>query len=102
MMCCVMKVGMFFAALFVLCFAWSWALGSAELKAVHLSMMQVSFLWFTGMNLMSFVLGLAQSFVWGVVVAGIWGLVNSSCKGDKCGGNKCEGGKCEDGKCCDK
>ena len=102
MMCCAMKVGMFFAVLFVLCFARSWAWGDAGLQALHLSLLKVTFLWFTGINAISFVLGLVQSFIYGVAVVGIWRLISSSCNGDKCGGDKCVDGKCGSGdsSCC--
>lgn len=64
--------GLFFALLFVLCFAWYWV--NPTQQATHVQQLQLAFLGFSGMNGSSFVLGLIQAYIWGYVGCGVWWL----------------------------
>lgn len=77
-------VGLFFVALFVLCFAW-FHLNPAE-RELHEQLFQLSYLGLSGMGFMTFVLGAVQSYIWGYIVVGIWKGVAllSGCCHHKC------------------
>ena len=78
---CANRVGLFFTALFVLCFAW-YFIQPVE-RELHLSLFKLSFLGFNGMNGLSFILAVVQSYIWGYIVVGLWRLVGCcSCKGE--------------------
>ena len=75
-------VGLFFVVLFVVCFAWSF-INPAQ-HELHVQLFEVSYLWFDGMNLASFVSGAIQTYIWGYVVVGAWLLSGGCHKGEKC------------------
>lgn len=66
------KIGLFFVFLLVLCFVWFF-LHPVE-QELHLSMLKLSFFWFSGMNALSMLLALAQIYIFGYVVVGLWWL----------------------------
>lgn len=85
--CCWSKAwrfGLFVVALYVIYFIWLWI--NPE-KTMHLQMMRECFLWFSGINFWSFVLGLIESFISGLIVFGLFKLIMGGC----C----CKDGKCE-------
>lgn len=76
------RVGLFFAILFIVCFAWFYIrVGSSELKQLHDSLFALSFFGWSGMNFVSFILGLMQSFVWGYIAVALWNLTGIFSKG---------------------
>lgn len=69
------RIGVFFVILFVICFAWFYVRnGGPELKELHSSLFALSFFGWSGMNIVSFLLGIAQSFIWGFVLVILWDL----------------------------
>lgn len=78
------KIGLFFVFLSVLCFVW-YFIHPVE-QELHLSMLRMSFFWFSGMNGLNMLLALVQMYIFGYVVAGLWFL--AGCCGRCCG--KCE------------
>ena len=75
-------LGIFFAFLFIICFFWYWI--HPVQQAYHQQSLELWFYGYTGVNVVSFFLGIVQSFIWGYVFVGLWNLA---------GGFKC-------GKCC--
>jgi len=72
--CCehfkVYKLGLFFVLLFTVCFLWYYLIPVE--KILHESLFKLSFLGFTGMNILSFLLGAIQSFFWAYIFYGLW------------------------------
>ena len=68
------QLGLFFIALFVICFLWFYA-RSVE-KELHVQLFRLAFLGFSGMNFLGFILGAIQSYVWGYIFVGIWRTVS--------------------------
>lgn len=69
------RIGVFFSILFVICFAWFYIRGgSAEVKQLHDNLFALSFFGWSGMNAVSFILGLIQTFVWGFGSVILWNL----------------------------
>lgn len=79
---CANRIGLFLAALFVVCFIWYY-LRPVE-QGLHLSLFKMSFFGFSGMNVRSFILGLIQSYIWGYIGVGVWWLIGG-CRKDKQG-----------------
>jgi len=75
---CSNSVGLFLASLFVVCFAW-YFVHPVE-QTMHVQMFRLSYIGFSGMNALSFVLGLIQTFIWGYVGVGLWMLVGCCLK----------------------
>ena len=91
-----LQTGLLFGGLYVLCFLWPWMRGlNAELSALHFKMWQIAFFGYTGMNVMSFIVGLVQSFIWGAVAVGVWRLMGW-CSGARASHEHSEGGHCAD------
>lgn len=63
-------LGIFFALLFLLCFAWHWM--NPVHQELHMQLLEIAFLGFTGMNALSFILGLIQSYIWGYIGLVSW------------------------------
>jgi len=82
---CATRVGLFLGALFAICFVWFYV--QPAQGDLHKSLLELSFLGWTGMNATSFILGLAQSIIWGYLFVGVWVLVGC------CSGNTCDAGK---------
>jgi len=57
---------------FVVCFVWGSVIPEA-VRPLHLQLLQMSYVGFSGMNLASFASGLVQTFVWGWIVAAVFG-----------------------------
>jgi hypothetical protein len=96
-MCCCKKSfaqrGLFWGALFaifyVLCFIWYFAIKAPALQELYLNLHRLSFVWWNGMDAVSFVSGLVQAFIWGwIVMIAIWAAhqICGCCKGkdEKC------------------
>lgn len=79
---CSMHVGLFLAVFFVICFAWFYI--QPEEKELHMALLNLSFLGWSGMNFPSFLLGAIQSFIWGYILMGVWYLVGCCHKGGSC------------------
>ena len=76
------RIGLFFAILFVVCFVWFFVRGgSPEIEQLHDNLFALSFFGWSGMNAVSFLLGLIQTFIWGYVVVALWNLSESFFKG---------------------
>ncbi|MBI5077618.1 hypothetical protein HZB94_04530 [Candidatus Falkowbacteria bacterium] len=76
------RVGLFLVALFVLCFLGYYVRPEQEL---HIKMLQMMFFGFSGMNVLSFILGAIQAFIWGYILSAIWCLTGCCCGcKDKC------------------
>jgi hypothetical protein len=80
------KKGMFFGVLFsllyLLCFFWYYAVG-ADYQKLYVDLHRMSFMWFSGMNFVSFISGLVQVYILGWIVAlaiKIAGLCCGYCK----------------------
>ena len=57
---------------FTACFLWRFTL-PPDLQAIHLHNLRVAVKGFSGFNLRSYLLGLAQAYAWGWVVAAVFG-----------------------------
>ena len=68
-------LGVFFVALFLLCFIWFFIMPTE--KELHEQLFRLTFLGFSGMNLWGFIAGAIQSYVWGYILVGIWRAVSS-------------------------
>ena len=69
------RIGVFFAILFVICFAWYYIRGgSTELLKLHENLLALSYFGWSGVNFTSFILGLIQTFIWGYVALALWNL----------------------------
>jgi len=69
------RIGLFFVILFVVCFTWFYLRGgSSELKNLHNNLFALTFFGWSGMNFLSFILGLIQSFIWGYIAVALWVL----------------------------
>jgi len=77
---CGHSLGLFLVLAFVLCFLWYFV--NPVGQELHMELFKLSFLGFTGMNVVSFLLGAIQVYIWGYVYAGLWAL--ASCGGKKC------------------
>jgi hypothetical protein len=75
------KLGLFFFILFVICFIWFW-IWPAE-RELHLALLKLSFMGYSGMNPLSFILGAVQSYIWAYIFVGIWWIISCSWKKDK-------------------
>ena len=64
------RLGLFFVALFTLCYFWGFI--NPVDPALHLSLMKLSFLGFTGLNSASFFFGAVQVYLWAWVFAFAW------------------------------
>jgi len=78
---CANHVGLFFVALFALCFLWYFV--HPYEQELHMAMFKISFFSFTGMNFLSFVLAAIQAYIWGYIVVGVWQLLGYCCKSCK-------------------
>lgn len=78
---CANRIGLFLAILFVICFVWYY-IGPAE-QGLHLQLLHLTYFWFSGMNVVSFIAGLIQTYIWGYIVVGAWWLVGC-CKISNC------------------
>jgi hypothetical protein len=68
------QLGIFFVLLFLLCFAWQWL--NPVHQELHMQLLEISFWGYTGMNALSFILGLIQSYIWGYIGVILWGIAN--------------------------
>ena len=69
------RMGIFFAILFVACFVWFYLRGGdADMKQLHDNLFALAFFGWSGMNIISFILGAIQSFIWGYLALIIWRL----------------------------
>lgn len=75
---CANRVGLFLAVLFVICFVWYY-INPAE-RELHQSLLKLTYIGFSGMNAVSFVLGALQTYVWGYIIVGIWKYVGCCLK----------------------
>ena len=72
---CGLHVGGFLALLFVVCFSWPYFRAvSPAVQTLHQTQLQLAFLGWSGMNAVSFILGLVQAFIWGFIAVGVWNL----------------------------
>lgn len=69
---CGHRLGITLALAFIICFLWFYV--NPVEQGLHLALFKVSFLGYTGMNGLSFLLGLIQSYIWGLIFAGLWFL----------------------------
>lgn len=68
------RLGIFFAIIFVICFFWHFINPvDAELR---IKLFQMALVGFSGMNLVSFILGVIQSYLWAYIGLGLWRLAN--------------------------
>jgi len=68
------RLGLFFIALFVICFIWFYLMSTE--KELHEQLFRLTFLGFSGMNFWGFILGAVQSYVWGYIFVGIWQTIS--------------------------
>lgn len=83
-----MFFGVLFALIYILCFFWYCAIKAPVLQEMYLNMFRACFLWWNGIDVMSFVSGLIQSFIAGWILVILLWLSHKIC------GCKCEE-KCE-------
>ncbi|MBI4427278.1 MAG: hypothetical protein HY569_02250 [Candidatus Magasanikbacteria bacterium] len=75
---CANRIGLFLALLFILCFTVHYFRPvDAELRV---KLFQMAFFGFSGMNFVSFVLGLIQSYIYAYIGLGLWFLVGCCLK----------------------
>ena len=73
-----LRLSVFFAILFTVCFIWFYIRGGGnELTQLHNNLLALAFFGWSGMNAISFILGIIQSFIWGYIATGLWYLANS-------------------------
>lgn len=77
-------VGLVFALVYVVCYFWGYTNNEPAVRELHLNLLKLSFLGFTGMNGLSFFLGLIQSFIWGLILAGVFYLGYKHCPCESC------------------
>lgn len=75
------RVGLFFVILFIVCFVWFYLRAGSDSEPLHNSLLALSFFGWSGMNLVSFILGLIQSFIWGYLAVALWRLSGIFFKG---------------------
>ncbi len=80
---CANHLGLFFLILFAICFAWFY-INPAE-QELHLGLLKLSFIGYTGMNLVSFIFAAVQSYIWGYVISGVF-FLGKCCHKDECCG----------------
>ncbi|OIP81287.1 hypothetical protein COW94_00275 [Candidatus Peregrinibacteria bacterium CG22_combo_CG10-13_8_21_14_all_44_10] len=68
------RLGLFFVALFLICFAWFY-MNPAE-QVLHEQLFNLTFIGFSGMSFAGVVSGTIQSYVWGYIFVGIWMTVS--------------------------
>ena len=90
-----MVLGVIGALAFVGEYLWHFILSSEELQAFHFLLLQTYVLGFSGMNFVSFILGIVQWFICGAVLGGLIAWLSASCKCRK----GSEGGCCGAGHC---
>lgn len=66
------RLGVFLVLLLIVCSVWYYVNPSG--REMHLEMFRMSYLGFSGMNMMSFILALVQTYIWGYVFVGVWWL----------------------------
>ena len=64
------RIGLFFVFLSVLCFVWHFIYPVGQ--ELHVAMLKIHFLWFSGFNAVSIVLALIQMYIFGYIVSGVW------------------------------
>ncbi|MDP3995756.1 MAG: hypothetical protein Q8P74_00715 [bacterium] len=67
------SVGLFLAALFVVCFVWYYIRPIEQ--ELHSGLFRLVFFGFNGMNFSSFIAGIIQSYLWAYIGVGIWKLI---------------------------
>lgn len=77
-------LGLMFSLLYFVAYFWGYTESDLTVKALHLNVLRLAFLGFTGLNGVSFLLGLVQSFVWGLIVAGLFFFGYRHCPCDDC------------------
>lgn len=81
---CANRIGLFFVILYIVCFVVHYINPvDAELRV---KLFQMAFFGFSGMNFVSFLLGLVQVYIWGYLGLGLWFLVGCCFKS----GAECE------------
>jgi hypothetical protein len=68
-------LALFSGVFFVICFFWSFILTDPTLYEFHMSSLRMTFPGFSGMNPMSFIIGLIEGIILGLAVG--WGLAYS-------------------------
>lgn len=79
---CANRIGLFLAALFVLCFLWYY-IHPVE-QEYHLRSLRLAFIGYSGMNGVSFVLGAVQAYIWAYIGLGLWHLFGCCMKSGQC------------------
>lgn len=85
---CANAVGLFLVILYAICLARYYVLPVES--ELHMSLLKLSFLGFTGMNLTSIVLGAVQVYLWGYIGVGLWTLVGCCTKPGEGAGMCCQ------------
>lgn len=67
---CANRIGLFLVALYVICFFWYFVNPSA--RELHLQLFELSYLGYSGMNVVSFISGALQTYVWAYIGLGLW------------------------------
>ena len=81
---------------FVAEYLWQFVLAAEETQAFHMLLLKTYVMGFTGMNAVSFILGLVQWFIWGAIVGGLVVWISGMCKCQKGGEGCCS----SEGTCC--
>lgn len=68
-------LALFSGVFFVICFFWSFALKDPTLYEFHMNSLRMTFPGFSGMNAMSFIVGIIESIILGLVIG--WGIATS-------------------------
>jgi len=72
-----LHLGIFFVSLFIICFFWPLVIQAESLRTLHLQILQMSYLGYSGLNFSSFILGAIQSFIGAYILVGLWRLAGS-------------------------
>lgn len=77
--------GLLLAVIYIICYFWGYTNDDPAVQELHLNLLKLSFLGFSGLNGLSFFLGLIQSFIWGLIVGAVFYLGYRHCPCESCG-----------------
>ena len=66
------RAGVLLVIWYFICFAWFYVHPVEQM--LHMQLLRLSFFYFSGMNVVSFISGAIQSYIWGYIAVGTWML----------------------------
>ena len=68
------------AVAYIVCHFWGYVV-PADLQQLHMDLLRMSFIGWTGMNVQSFVLGIVQSAIWSWLIGAAFAIIGKWCAG---------------------